>query len=211
MQPPRSPAGRRGDETPGSHRRMRPGHRPRSGIAARLTWLIRRRSLDSGRGHAGRTSGQMARGPGGMGDPRAHQGRRAGLALGAAAAGVRTPHGPADGRTGGTVLRAGGRSARAGRHRPGHRLGCRGRVPATGPARDHDHRRGHRCGHAHPARRACGRGRPGRTDGIRRLAGRRGSSRAGGRGDLSPRGLQRPRYLEFPRGPDKPCPQTGSS
>src|SRR5580700_8382221 len=54
------------------------------GIAAGPTWLTRRRSLDSGRGHAGRTSGQMARGPGGVGDPRAHHGRCAGLTLGAA-------------------------------------------------------------------------------------------------------------------------------
>src|SRR5580704_19209491 len=83
------------------------------GIAAGPTWLTRRRSLDSGRGLAGRTSGQMARGPGGVGDPRAHHGRRAGLTLGAAPAGVRAPRGPADGRTGRAVLRAGTGSTRA--------------------------------------------------------------------------------------------------
>ena len=49
-----------------------------------------------------------------MGDPRAHHGRRDRLALGAAAAGVRAPGGPADARAGRAVLRAGQGGTRAG-------------------------------------------------------------------------------------------------
>ena len=153
----------------------------------------------------------MARGPGRVGDPRAHHGRRDRLAVGAAAAGVRAPCGPADASAGRAVLRAGQAGTRAGWHGPGHRLGCRRCLPAAGPARDHGHRRGHRPGHAHPAHRARGRGRAGPADSARRLAGRRRAGGPGRRGHLSPRGVQRPRNLGFPGNPDEPRPHTGSS